>query len=212
MSELVLFSLDTLVNMPRLYANALEKALDGRKSHEEILESLADSNLDVLGIIHEAYSEPHDDEKPEYLGKIVQSSMYGGESLRAYEKFLEVFGVGAHNCVKPKTYELLREIQHLHSGVFYPMRESILLRVVHNAKLDHRGIDIVAGFDPESEIEDVVRKALMHVHADRILLVAKDRMRAPEYEQISQIVNAEYLPCNEISDAPLEPVKRSLKL
>ncbi len=212
MSELVLFSLDVLMNMPRLYANALDKALEGKVAHEEILENLADSNLDVLGVIHETYAEPHEKKNPEHIGSVISKSGYSGESLHAYQKFLEVLGTGAHNCLKDETHELLRDLQNVHTGVFYPMKESNLLRIVHNAKLDHHGIEIVSGFDPENEIEDVIRKAIMHVHADRILLVTKDYKRAPEYDMIAQMVNAEYVPCNEISKAPIEPVRRALGL
>lgn len=200
------------MNMPRLYANALDKALDGKMAHEEILENLADSNLDLPGIIHEAYAEPHEKKKPEHISSVLTKMGYGSESLRAYQKFIEVLGTGAHNCVKDKTHELLRELQDVHTGIFYPMKESTLLRIVNNSKLDHAGIEIVSGFDPENEIEDVIRKAIMHVHADRILLVTKDYKRAPEYDLIAQMVNAEYIPCNEISEAPIEPVRRALGL
>jgi hypothetical protein len=137
---------------------------------------------------------------------------YTDESRQAYSKFNDALHTGAHHCVKDKTHELLRELKDVHTGIFYPMKESILLRVVHSAKLDHAGIDIIAGYDPETEIEDVIRKALTHVHADRVLLVTKDYKRAPEYDMIAQIVNAEYLPCTEISGAPIIPVKRALGL
>jgi hypothetical protein len=212
MTELVLFSLDVLINMPRLYANALDKAFDGRVSHEEILERLADGHNDVLGIIHEAYSEKHDKEKPVNIGSILAQKGYTDGSLQAYKKFIDALSTGSHHCVKDKTRELLRELQHVHTGIFYPMKESIVRRIVNNAKLDHAGIDIIAGYDPEVEIEDVVRKAIAHIHSDRTLLVAKDGKRAPEYELVAQMVNAEYVPCNEISEAPIEPVRRALGL
>jgi hypothetical protein len=212
MTELVLFSLDVLVNMPRLYANALTKALEGKMVHEEILESLADGHNDVLGIIHEVYAEKRDEEKPVHIGSVLAQKGYTDESLQAYKKFIDVLPTGAHRCIKDKTHELLRELQHVHTGIFYPMKESIVRRIVNNAKLDNSGIDIIAGYDPETEIEDVIRKALAHVHADRAFLIAKDGKRAPEYEQVAQMVNAEYVPCNEISEAPVKPVRRVLGL
>jgi hypothetical protein len=212
MSELVLFSLDVLVNMPRLYSNALEKALDGKARREDILEQLADSDNDILGIINEVYSEPRSSKVPEHIGSILERIGYGGESLRAYTQFLDTLGVGAHRCVKNKTYELLRDLRSAQVGVFYPMSESALLRVVNSSKLDHKGVDIVAGFDPERDIEDVIRKAINQSHGDRVLIVAKEGRRSPEYEQVAQMVNAEYLPCNEISEAPIGPVRRALKL
>ncbi|MEM3154768.1 MAG: hypothetical protein QW165_04375, partial [Candidatus Woesearchaeota archaeon] len=185
MSSFVLFSLDVLMNMPRLYAIALDKALEGKIEHEEILERLADSNLDVLGIIREAYAEPLEKKNPERIGRILARTGYCSESLHAYRKFLDMLGTGAHNCVKDKTRELLRELKHVHTGVFYPMKEENLVRIVNNSKLDHRGIDIVAGFDPEKEIENVIRKAISQSHADRILLVTKDCKRSPGYDTIA---------------------------
>jgi len=55
MSDLVLFSLDVLVNMPSLYATALFKALDGKLPRESILERLADCNLNAFAVINEFF-------------------------------------------------------------------------------------------------------------------------------------------------------------
>jgi len=212
MSELVLFSLDVLVNMPALYANALFKALDGKLPRESILERLADCNLNALAVINEFFSSPARPKMPAMIGTFIEKLGYSKPVSDAYGKFCQFLPEGAHNCVKPRAFDLLRGLRNYRNGVFYQLPESDLRKIARNSKLDRAGIEIIAGNDPETEIINIIMKAQRIAGAEKTWLVAKDPDRNPQYKLIAGEVNAFYIPCTEIYEAPFATVSRRLNL
>jgi len=130
----------------------------------------------------------------------------------AYGKFCQFLPEEAHNCVKPRAFDLLRGLRNYRNGVFYQMPEPNLKGIIRNAKLDHAGIEVIAGTEPETEIINIIMKAQRIAKAEKTWLVAKDPDRNPQYKLISGEVNALYISCSEISEAPFAAVARILKL
>jgi len=212
MSNLVLFSLDILVNMPSLYANALHKTLDGKLSRESILERLADGNLNALAVINEFFSNPFKPKIPVTMGAVIEKLGYSKPVSDAYGKFCQCLPEGAYNCVKPLAFDLIRGLRNYRNGVFYPLPESDLRKIVRNSKLDHAGIEIIESTEPETEIINIIMKAQRIAGADKTWLVAKDSSRNAQYKLIAGEVNAMYISCSEIYEAPFATVSRRLNL
>lgn len=214
MGRLVLFSLDTLVNVPRLYSKALERASADaglNLTQQEILEVMAErygAGLPLLfsSICHlghhsgfarfPAKSKIPYDEAVRHVSEVAQES---DELKRMYSAFVKHAPAYARESVKPDAHHLLKKLKHSKTGIFYQIEEPLLEKVVSNSRLK---VDVVAGVKGEKSTSEIVEKAQRKLREKEALLVVVDRYTPIDYRSIAKERDMRYIGC-EPGNAPL---------
>jgi len=215
MSKLALFSLDTLVNLPRLYANALAKTFEGAVSREEILERLADSGLDFRTVIDNiclarqwtGYARVP--AQGPTLQSVTESIAFFKESSGLSKAFIGYLPVGAHGCVKKYAFETVRAARNLDykTGIFHTISQETVESIVRNTKLK---VDVVVGPEYEKKARELIEKAKRKASARETWLIVKAVPSRLDYRKIAEETGAHYIECNETSEAPLARVQAVL--
>jgi len=215
MRGLALFSLDTLINLPRLYARAVEKACKGI-TREEILEMLADNRCPdtgfrLQGVIDNIFQMSR---APDFgrvpPTRITEKFVYESieqhrETSAAYKAVMRLLHESAGVCVKsyaPRVIDVARS-HGLTPGIFYPMEQKCVERIVRYSGLQ---IDVVAGTAGEKSREELIKKAQRLAKAGETWLMIHDFMDGSNYRGIAEKLKAHYIECNETSEAPLARV------
>jgi len=214
MTELVLFSLDTLVNLPRLYTDAIERVFDGTEPRESILERLADCGMNPYQVIENIVASHH---APEY-GRmpsqgptsdfVLQDLALSKETYPRTQAFKQTVQETADACVKNNASELLVALQNRKTGIFYMMGDNMVKRIVQQSGLS---VDIVAGYTgsdsetPYVTTKAVVQHAMQLVGVEHVWIVG-NHIFPRDHEALTKSVDVKYIACNETSEAPLARV------
>jgi len=134
-NTLILFSLDAVLSVPELMANAFHRALGKAVSRERVLAVLAERNLDPVRSAQVLASESR------------------GQLTEVVIGFDREIAYGAYNLVYEDMRGVVYEAGYAQRGLFYGLPQPMLERVAKATKLD---FEYVAGFQSEQGIAGVI--------------------------------------------------------
>jgi len=166
MSSLMLFSLDALVSISKMYRNALVRACDGALDEKDASTMLGDRGQDVLGVIRAVFGR--DPALAERLSK-----------ERVEEQVFATLHQGVHGCAHEEAYRALRDYKNAGyaTGVFFAIEEPVLERVVKSAKLR---VDLIAGQERGESVKDIILKAVDRSRMSEFYLVTASVTKIPD--------------------------------
>lgn len=214
--DLLLFSLGTLINLPRLYTNAMRRVFPD-ESRESVLERLAqeDNPQTVISHIIRAKENPGYGLMPTGMVDIHKTEEMLDSSkqiIEAYQEFESYLHQGAGECVKPWSEELLKALKGRKTGIFNVRREYTLNNIVKESGLS---VDIISGLPDEPDgtpftemKKNLILRAKQSTNADRAWVVEN----GSKYKKLAEETEAYHLDCNESSEAPIARVLAVMSL
>lgn len=210
-----MFSLDTLVNMPRLFSYAMLNAAKDNSpangwTRESFLELLAQTDCDLRKAVENicgAHEQQYMEGDYVTLDFLRDGTMFATQWSKYLERCKKVIGRDAGKCVKAMGHLLLSRLAKMRFdvGVFYPMEDATVKRVVDNAGLNVRTfigyktepphtLDI-----PWGELEGELGGALSRAEESWLVVPAGNQ----RFAKLAARSKAQYVECSESYQAPI---------
>ncbi len=217
-----MFSLDTLVNMPRLLSYAMlnaakDSSAANELTRESFLELLAQTGCDLRKAVENvcgAHEQQFMGQDYVTLDFLRDSEMFGSQWSKYLEKCKKAIGRDAGKCVKAMGHLLLSRLAKMRFdiGVFYPMDGSAVKRVVAHAPLAAR---ISIGYKTEPphifdipwhELEAELGNALCSAEESWLVVPAGNE----RFKKLAERSKTQYVECSELYQAPIASLHQAM--
>lgn len=217
-----MFSLDTLVNMPRLFSYAMtaaskEGSIAKDWKRENFLELLAQTNCDLRKAITNicaAHEQQYMGQDHVTLDFLADDEMFGRQWSKYLQECKKMMGGEAGKCVKAYGHLLISKLAKMRFdiGVFYPMEGAAVKRVVDGAGLHVRTLigyknEPPHTFDiPWDELEGELGGALSRAEESWLVVAAGDQ----RFAKLAKRSKTQYVECSEAYQAPIARLQQVL--